>query len=183
MIPTPNEPTADRPPDLEVALGERTQVMTVHHRYATIDGRSLFYREAGPSGGPVLVLLHGFPTSSFMYRYLIPLLADRYHVIAPDYLGFGFSDTPSVDEFDYGESIGCHDGTRAAVPAKDNEVKQPVEDLGGLRVGKPSFRPSAFTVGARGDSGARRPRLHRRHQELTVVGFEHEVTLKGGRIV
>lgn len=75
--------------------------MTVHHRYATVDGRQIFYREAGAPDAPVLVLLHGFPTSSFMFRHLIPELADRYHVIAPDYLGFGYSDAPSVDEFDY----------------------------------------------------------------------------------
>ncbi len=73
----------------------------VHHRYATVDGRRLFYREAGRQGAPPVVLLHGFPTSSFMFRDLIPRLADSYRVIAPDHLGFGFSDAPSVDEFDY----------------------------------------------------------------------------------
>lgn len=73
----------------------------VHHRYATVQGRRLFYREAGPADAPTIVLLHGFPTSSFMFRDLIPALADRYHVIAPDHLGFGLSDAPTVDEFDY----------------------------------------------------------------------------------
>jgi pimeloyl-ACP methyl ester carboxylesterase len=73
----------------------------VHHRYATIAGRQIFYREAGDVDAPVVVLLHGFPTSSFMFRHLIPELADRYRVIAPDYLGFGYSDAPPVDEFDY----------------------------------------------------------------------------------
>jgi pimeloyl-ACP methyl ester carboxylesterase len=75
--------------------------MTVHHRYATVQGKQLFYREAGPADAPVVVLLHGFPTSSFMFRDLIPALAGRYHVIAPDHLGFGFSDAPPADEFDY----------------------------------------------------------------------------------
>lgn len=74
---------------------------TVHHRYATIDGRQVFYREAGDPDAPVIVLLHGFPTSSFMFRNLIPALADRYRVIAPDFLGFGYTDAPSVDDFDY----------------------------------------------------------------------------------
>ncbi len=74
---------------------------TVHHRYATVDGRTLFYREAGPADAPVFLLLHGFPTSSYMFRDLIPLLADRYRVIAPDHLGFGFSDAPPATEFDY----------------------------------------------------------------------------------
>ncbi|MEO3863796.1 alpha/beta fold hydrolase [Acrocarpospora sp. B8E8] len=73
----------------------------VHHRYAIVHGRKVFYREAGPLDAPVLVLLHGFPTSSFMFRHLIPALADRYHVIAPDHLGFGLSDAPPVEEFDY----------------------------------------------------------------------------------
>jgi pimeloyl-ACP methyl ester carboxylesterase len=75
--------------------------MMVHHRYATVQGRRLFYREAGPADAPVLVLLHGYPTSSFMFRGLIPALADRYHVIAPDHLGFGLSDAPPTEEFDY----------------------------------------------------------------------------------
>ncbi|MBB3751198.1 pimeloyl-ACP methyl ester carboxylesterase [Mycolicibacterium sp. BK634] len=74
---------------------------TVHHRYATIDGHRLFYRESGPPGAPTIVLLHGFPTSSYMFRQLIPLLADRYRVIAPDMLGFGLSDAPTADQFDY----------------------------------------------------------------------------------
>jgi pimeloyl-ACP methyl ester carboxylesterase len=73
----------------------------VHHRYATVAGHQLFYRESGDPNGPALVLLHGFPTSSYMFRDLVPALADRYHVIAPDLLGFGLSDAPSVDEFDY----------------------------------------------------------------------------------
>ena len=74
---------------------------TVHHRSAQVDGRSVAYREAGPADAPVVVLLHGFPSSSAMYRGLIPQLADRHRVIAPDYIGFGHSDTPSVEEFGY----------------------------------------------------------------------------------
>jgi pimeloyl-ACP methyl ester carboxylesterase len=74
---------------------------SVHHRYATIKGQRLFYREAGAPDAPVIVLLHGYPSSSYMFRDLIPILARDYHVIAPDHLGFGHSATPSVDEFDY----------------------------------------------------------------------------------
>jgi pimeloyl-ACP methyl ester carboxylesterase len=74
---------------------------TIHHRYSTVAGRQLFYREAGKPDAPNLVLLHGFPASSFMFRGLIPLLADTYHVLAPDHLGFGLSDAPPVEEFDY----------------------------------------------------------------------------------
>ena len=73
----------------------------VHHRSVIVDGHRLFYREAGPPDAPVIVLLHGFPASSFMFRYLIPGLADRYRVIAPDHLGFGLSDAPPVQEFSY----------------------------------------------------------------------------------
>jgi pimeloyl-ACP methyl ester carboxylesterase len=76
-------------------------MVAVHHRYATVQGQSIFYREAGPDDAPVVVLLHGFPSSSFMFRNLIPALAGRYHVIAPDYLGFGYSAAPSADEFAY----------------------------------------------------------------------------------
>lgn len=74
---------------------------TVHHRYATVDGHRLFYREAGDVEAPAVVLLHGFPTSSYMFRHLIPLLANDFHVIAPDMLGFGLSEAPPVTEFDY----------------------------------------------------------------------------------
>ena len=73
----------------------------IRHQYATVRGHRVFYREAGPRESPTLVLLHGFPTSSRMFRHLIPALADRFHVIAPDHLGFGRSDTPAVDEFTY----------------------------------------------------------------------------------
>ena len=68
---------------------------------ATIKGRQVFYREAGDPAAPTLILLHGFPTSSQMFRELIPLLADRFHVIAPDYIGFGHSDAPLRDQFTY----------------------------------------------------------------------------------
>ncbi|KPF82229.1 alpha/beta fold hydrolase [Novosphingobium sp. AAP93] len=71
------------------------------YKTATVGGRKIFYREAGDAALPTIVLLHGFPTSSFMFRNLIPLLADRFHVIAPDYVGFGQSDAPSATEFDY----------------------------------------------------------------------------------
>lgn len=71
------------------------------HRYATVRGQRLYYREGGQAGKPAVVLLHGFPASSFMFRDLLPLLADRYHVIAPDHLGFGMSDAPATEDFDY----------------------------------------------------------------------------------
>jgi pimeloyl-ACP methyl ester carboxylesterase len=73
----------------------------VHHRYASVEGHQLFYREAGPADAPAIVLLHGYPSSSFMFRDLVPILAERYRVIAPDHLGFGLSDAPPVEEFDY----------------------------------------------------------------------------------
>ena len=74
---------------------------TMHYRTAKVDGLEIFYREAGAPDRPTLLLLHGFPTSSHMFRGLIPLLADRYHIIAPDYPGFGYSSMPSVKEFEY----------------------------------------------------------------------------------
>ena len=71
----------------------------VHYRTMSIDGVNVFYREAGPADAPAVVLLHGFPSSSNMFRNLIPALADRYHVIAPDYPGFGHSDMPDRTSF------------------------------------------------------------------------------------
>lgn len=76
-------------------------MVQVRHHHATIKGRQIFFREAGPKDAPTVLLLHGFPTSSHMFRNLIPLLAEKYHVVAPDLLGFGHSDAPPVDEFDY----------------------------------------------------------------------------------
>lgn len=73
----------------------------VHHRTATVNGLEVFYREAGDPQAPDLVLLHGFPTSSHMFRHLIPALADRYHVIAPDHIGFGQSAMPALEDFPY----------------------------------------------------------------------------------
>ncbi|HET7748439.1 MAG TPA: alpha/beta hydrolase [Terriglobales bacterium] len=71
------------------------------HQHATVDGLQIFYREAGPTNAPTILLLHGFPTSSHMFRSLIPALADRYHVVAPDLPGFGFSDAPDRKQFRY----------------------------------------------------------------------------------
>jgi pimeloyl-ACP methyl ester carboxylesterase len=82
MIDTPNIPLAS-------------------HYFVEADGVKVFYREAGPANAPVLLLLHGFPTSSFQYRELIPRLADRYHVIAPDLPGFGFTEVPTARNYTY----------------------------------------------------------------------------------
>ena len=73
----------------------------VHYRTVTVDGIEIFYREAGPRDAPAVLLLHGFPSSSHMFRNLIPQLAERYRVVAPDYPGFGYSAVPARDEFDY----------------------------------------------------------------------------------
>lgn len=74
---------------------------SIRFKTVKIDGLDIFYREAGPESAPTLLLLHGFPTSSHMFRNLIPALSDRYHIIAPDYPGFGHSSMPTVEEFDY----------------------------------------------------------------------------------
>ncbi|MBV9226943.1 MAG: alpha/beta hydrolase [Acidobacteriaceae bacterium] len=74
--------------------------MTTYH-HATIRGRNIFYREAGPAQAQTIVLLHGFPSSSHMFRDLIPKLADQFHIIAPDYIGFGYSAQPAATEFPY----------------------------------------------------------------------------------
>jgi pimeloyl-ACP methyl ester carboxylesterase len=73
----------------------------VRHQSVYIDGVRIAYREAGPADAPTLLLLHGFPSSSFMFRDLMPRLADRWHVVAPDYPGFGDSDFPPPNEYEY----------------------------------------------------------------------------------
>jgi pimeloyl-ACP methyl ester carboxylesterase len=76
----------------------------------TIDGKTIFYREAGDKENtPTILLLHGFPTSSHMFRNIIPTLADKFHLIAPDYPGFGYSSMPSVDKFQYTFDNPCRD--------------------------------------------------------------------------
>jgi pimeloyl-ACP methyl ester carboxylesterase len=82
--------------------------MTTHH-HANVRGQKLFYREAGARNSPTVVLLHGFPSSSHMFRDLIPQLADKFHVIAPDYVGFGYSDAPTAQEFEYSfDNLAAH---------------------------------------------------------------------------
>jgi hypothetical protein len=81
------------------------------YRTVSVDGLNIFYRQAGPDDAPTLLLLHGYPSSSRMFDTLMPLLADRYRLIAPDYPGFGRSDAPPADQFAYtfdhlGEIIG-----------------------------------------------------------------------------
>lgn len=73
----------------------------ISYRFANVDGLNVFYREAGTVGAPKLLLLHGFPSSSHMFRDLIPLLADHFHIVAPDLPGFGRTDMPPRDQFNY----------------------------------------------------------------------------------
>ncbi len=84
----------------KAAPSEKVPAVT-HYRTNTVEGVKIFYREAGPKDAPVVLLLHGFPTSSHMFRNLIPELADRFHVIAPDYPGYGQSDMPDHSTFAY----------------------------------------------------------------------------------
>jgi len=90
--------TAEQPEAVQQVVPAYTQTQ---HKTVTVDGLEIFYREAGPANAPTILLLHGFPTSSHMFRNLIPALSDRFHVVAPDYPGFGNSAQPGMDEFDY----------------------------------------------------------------------------------
>src|SRR5215813_395570 len=85
-----DSPAKSRPPSSAVTYNS-----------VKVDGLDIFYREAGDTAKPTILLLHGFPTSSFMFRNLIPQLAGDFHLVAPDYPGFGQSSAPSVDEFTY----------------------------------------------------------------------------------
>src|SRR5215510_12496795 len=83
------------------AAAAREALVDIRHLTIDVDGLTIFYREAGPVAARVVLLLHGFPTSSRMFRNLIPMLADKYRVIAPDYPAFGHSAVPSRTEFQY----------------------------------------------------------------------------------
>src|SRR3989442_63438 len=74
---------------------------TVFYRTLCVDGLKMFYREAGPQDAATVLLLHGFPSSSHMFRNLIPMLADEYHVVAPDFPGYGESSAPSHNDIAY----------------------------------------------------------------------------------
>ena len=78
-----------------------TGIAKTKHRTVSVDGLDIFYREAGDPADPTVLLLHGLPTSSRMFRNLIPALADRFHLVAPDYPGYGHSSFPPPDEFEY----------------------------------------------------------------------------------
>jgi pimeloyl-ACP methyl ester carboxylesterase len=86
---------------ISIALPPKEIFTVIHHATVAVDGINIFYREAGDPKAQTLLLLHGFPTSSHMFRDLLPLLADRYHLIAPDMPGFGFSDSPNRAHFRY----------------------------------------------------------------------------------
>jgi pimeloyl-ACP methyl ester carboxylesterase len=88
-------------PQQSRATATVTDAPQVHYRTVNVDGTDVFYREAGPKNAPVLLLLHGFPASSHMFRELIPRLTDKYRVIAPDYPGFGYSAAPERTKFSY----------------------------------------------------------------------------------
>src|ERR1700744_110916 len=75
--------------------------MTINYQKTRVNGLNIFYREAGKKDSPTLLLLHGFPTSSHMFRNLIPILAEDYHVVAPDFPGFGQTDLPDHKQFSY----------------------------------------------------------------------------------
>lgn len=83
------------------AAGTDAPATQTTYRTLDVDGVQIFYREAGPRDAPTILLLHGFPTSSHMFRNLIPSLSDRFHLVAPDYPGFGNSSMPPLAEFDY----------------------------------------------------------------------------------
>lgn len=97
LVATPVLATAS--PSLATSAAQDAAV--THYRKATIDGVEIFYRQAGRADAPAVLLLHGFPTSSRMFRNLIPALADRYHLIAPDYPAFGHSAAPDRKSFNY----------------------------------------------------------------------------------
>ena len=128
----------------------------VHHRYAIVDGHRIFYREAGDPGAPAIVLLHGVPHQLVHVPRPDPTrLADRYHLIAPDHLGFGLSDAPQVEEFAY--SFDALTDLTAGL--LDQTRSHPLRDLRpGLR--RPD-RLAARTAGSAGHHRHRHPEWQR----------------------
>ena len=106
--------------DTLAPVASPTEAGVTHYRTVNVDGVDIFYREAGPADAPVVLLLHGFPTSSRMFRNLTTALADRYHVIAPDYPGFGESAAPDHAKFEYsfGHYADLVDGLLGQLGAK-----------------------------------------------------------------
>ena len=88
-------------PNMDAQKKDKAMEQQVFYRTVKVDGLSIFYREAGPKGAPAILLLHGLPSSSRMFQPLLTRLADSYHLIAPDYPGFGHSDWPDAKQFDY----------------------------------------------------------------------------------
>ncbi|WP_369815828.1 MULTISPECIES: alpha/beta fold hydrolase [Achromobacter] len=86
---------------LVLAGGAQAADLQVHHRFEQVGDVKVFYREAGAPDAPTVLLLHGYAASSFMYRNLIPMLADKYHVVAPDLPGFGFTEAPARGKYAY----------------------------------------------------------------------------------
>ena len=113
-------PTVHLASALAAETSPAAKIAVTHYRTAKVDGVTVFYRDAGPEGASIVLLLHGFPTSSHMFRNLIPLLADRYHLIAPDYPGFGQSDAPDHKVFAYtfGHYADLVDGLLGQVGAR-----------------------------------------------------------------
>src|SRR5262245_10986296 len=99
-MPDPVIPRPEKPPDSHRRI-PMTCSTNVTHKTVNVGDLDIFYREAGPNDAPAILLLHGFPTSSQMFRHLIPRLADAYHLVAPDYPGYGHSSMPSRDQFAY----------------------------------------------------------------------------------
>ncbi len=101
LMPTPFRVNEQRLPTKQKTMTPNDTSYVVHYNTIKADGLSIFYREAGPADAPVILLMHGYPTSSFMFRNLIPILSRRYHIIAPDLPGFGFSEVPPRTSYTY----------------------------------------------------------------------------------
>jgi pimeloyl-ACP methyl ester carboxylesterase len=86
---------------METNVMETQNINRIFHRTVKIEGLDIFYREAGSRDASTILLLHGFPTSSHMFRNLMQVLSDRFHLVAPDYPGFGSSSMPGIEEYDY----------------------------------------------------------------------------------
>jgi hypothetical protein len=153
----------------------RSVSTTTVYRTVTVDGLKIFYREAGPKDAPTILLLHGYPSSSRMFATLIPLLADRYHLIAPDYPGFGQSDAPPASQFEYtfDHLAGIIDQFTQQIGLKNYVLYQ--QDYGGpigmrLAVAHPDrLRASSCKMQSRMKMALGRPGTSAAHSGKTVL--------------
>src|SRR5262245_33552851 len=150
---------------------------TVFYRTLNVEGLEIFYREAGPRDAPTVLLLHGFPSSSHMFRNLIPMLADKYHVVAPDFPGYVESSAPSVNDFDYSYE-------RLATVTEKFTERMPSKRIRSLRNSfrKHRVKKLKSLLSITPQEASTRSTRHDAHAVVYVLDGEVEMQVRGGTL-